>query len=75
MDWEVTEADWERIRVELRARWGKLTDEDLAAVACRREMLLGRLREGYGLTAERAEAELRNWERHQEPIEPARPAK
>lgn len=75
MDWEVTEADWERIRVELRARWGKLTDEDLGAVAGRRELLLGRLREGYGLTAERAEAELRNWERHQEPIEPARPAK
>lgn len=70
MDWEHPEKDWEQIRVRLRARWAKLTEDDLDAIAGQRERLLGRLRQAYGLTSERAEAELRNWERHQEPIEP-----
>lgn len=74
MDWEATRGDWDRIRGRLRARWARLTEDDFDAIAGSREQLLGRLRATYGLTEERAESELRNWERHQEPIEPTEPA-
>jgi len=73
MDWKDTEADWERIKGQLRLRWSRLADEDLegiAGMAGKREHLIGRLRKIYGLSKERVEAELRDWERHQEPIAP-----
>jgi len=70
MNWEHLEGNWKQLKSNLRARWVELTDADLEGIAGKREMLIGRLREIYDLTKERAEAELRDWERHQEPIEP-----
>jgi uncharacterized protein YjbJ (UPF0337 family) len=69
MNWEPLAGDWKNIKGRLMARWSKLTDDDLEGIAGQRDRLLGRLREIYGLTTERAEAQLRDWERHQEPIE------
>jgi uncharacterized protein YjbJ (UPF0337 family) len=68
MYWKHIEDNWKEIKGGLRARWGKLTDDDLERIAGKREQLIGRLREIYGLTKQRAEAELRDWERHQAPI-------
>jgi uncharacterized protein YjbJ (UPF0337 family) len=70
MNWEYVEGNWSQVKANLRARWAKLTDEDIETIAGQREDLLGKLRELYGLTEERAEADLRDWERHQEPILP-----
>ena len=70
MDWNHMEGDhWSRVRAQLRNHWDKLTDDDLESIAGDREQLIRRLRALYGLTEKRAETELRNWERHQEPIE------
>ena len=74
MYWKHIEDNWKQTQGGLRTRWGKLTDDDLAHIAGKRENLIGRLREIYGLTIERAEAELRDWERHQVPIDLAVPA-
>ena len=45
------------------------TLDDLTDIAGKRETLIGRLQALYGLNEQRAEAELRDWERHQRPIE------
>jgi uncharacterized protein YjbJ (UPF0337 family) len=72
MDWEHLEADnWNRLGANLRGHWTKLTDADVESIAGKREHLIGRLRALYGMTERRAEAELRNWERHQDPVEPS----
>ena len=74
MDWEHLEGDnWNRLGAHLRGRWTKLTDADLEIIAGKREHLIGRLRALYGMTEHRAETELRDWERHQDPIEPSLP--
>ncbi len=70
MYWEHMDGSWQQVKTKLQARWNKLTDVDLEGIAGKRELLVGRLRELYGLTRERVEAELRDWERHQEPIAP-----
>jgi uncharacterized protein YjbJ (UPF0337 family) len=75
MNWEQMEGNWKQIRAGLLARWGNLTDDDLDGIAGKRERLIGKLRETYGLTSARAEAELLDWERHQEPIEHPGPTK
>jgi uncharacterized protein YjbJ (UPF0337 family) len=70
MDWEHMAGDnWSRVGLNLQSHWAKLTLDDLESIAGRREHVVGRLRALYGLTERRAEAQLRNWERHQEPIE------
>lgn len=74
MNRETMAGDWQQVRVRLQARWAQLTDDDLDGIAGEREPLIDRLREIYGLTRERAEAELRDWQRHQEPVELTEPA-
>jgi hypothetical protein len=80
MEWNAAAGDWHRMKRSIQRRWVLLADADLDdlggldGVAGQRGLLIGRLRELYGFTAETAEAELRDWERHQEPILFAGPA-
>jgi uncharacterized protein YjbJ (UPF0337 family) len=68
MNWDGIVSEWDLVKAKIRGRWDKLTDEDLHLIAGRREHLIARLQELYGLNEEHAEAQLRDWERHQEPI-------
>lgn len=58
MNRDTLEGNWRQIRGEIKRRWGRLTDDDLAEIAGRREVLLGKLQELYGLARETAEREL-----------------
>jgi uncharacterized protein YjbJ (UPF0337 family) len=53
MDWEQIRGNWEQAKGELKVRWGKLTDDDLAMIDGRRDKLIGRLQEVYGITTKR----------------------
>ena len=53
MDWEQIRGNWEHVKGELKVRWGKLTDDDLAMIDGRRDKLIGRLQEVYGITRKR----------------------
>ena len=68
MDWDGIAGEWQQVKDKVQHRWGKLTHDDLDHVAGQRELLIGRLRAIYGLSEEHAEAQLRDWERHQDPI-------
>lgn len=46
---------------EARKQWGKLTDEELARIAGKRELLTGSVRNAYGKTKEQAEQEVDYW--------------
>jgi uncharacterized protein YjbJ (UPF0337 family) len=48
------EGKWKQIKGEVREKWGKLTDDDIHVVAGRREQLVGRIQERYGLAKEEA---------------------
>lgn len=58
MNRDTLEGNWRQIRGEIKRRWGRLTDDDLVEIAGRREVLLGKLQELYGLARETAEREL-----------------
>ena len=45
----------------IREQWGQLTDGDLAIVDGKREQLIGRVQERYGIEREQAERDVRNW--------------
>ena len=64
MDWERISANWAHWRDRVRERWGRLSEVELTAVAGRREVLLARIQEVYGLSPEETERQLLNWERN-----------
>jgi uncharacterized protein YjbJ (UPF0337 family) len=64
MDWSRISGNWTHWRGRVRERWGRLTDDQLNVIAGRREQLAGRIQELYGLTAEEADRQLKNWERN-----------
>jgi uncharacterized protein YjbJ (UPF0337 family) len=63
MEWDRISGNWAHWRVRIQERWGRLTNEQLDAIAGRREQLLGSVQQAYGLTRHEAERQLRNWER------------
>ena len=52
------QGQWNKLRGQVKEKWGQLTDDDLTAAAGRRDQLAGKLRERYGYGKEQAEREL-----------------
>jgi uncharacterized protein YjbJ (UPF0337 family) len=54
MNSDQLEGKWKQVKGEVREKWGKLTDDDIHVVAGRREQLIGKVQERYGLAKEEA---------------------
>ena len=55
MNWDQLQRKWKQSRGKFREKWGKLTDDDLDVIAGRRDQLVGRIQERYGLAKEVAQ--------------------
>ncbi len=55
MNWDQVEGKWKQSKGKFREKWGKLTDDDLTVIAGKRDQLIGRLQERYGIAKEDAE--------------------
>jgi uncharacterized protein YjbJ (UPF0337 family) len=68
MDWNFAAANWQQLRCEVRANWGRLTSGQLDVIAGRRARLASTIREAYDLTGDEAERQIRSFEaRNQHP--------
>lgn len=63
MNWDRMNGNWVRIKARAQQRWGRLTDDDLQAVANQRDRLLDRIQLRYGVARDEAERQILNWER------------
>ena len=63
MNWDQLEGKWKQFTGSARERWGKLTDDDLDAIRGRKEILIGRFQERYGMAREQADREANEWSR------------
>jgi uncharacterized protein YjbJ (UPF0337 family) len=61
MNWDQMEGKWKQVRGSVKQQWGKLTDSDLDQIAGKREMLLGKLQERYGIVREEAHRKADEW--------------
>ena len=64
MNWDRVAGNWAQWKGRVQERWGMLTDDHLDVIAGRRDQLVGRIQEVYGIGKEETELQLRNWERH-----------
>ena len=58
MNWNQIQGDWKQFSGKVQEQWGKLTDDEVTAIAGRREQLVGYLQERYGYEKECAEKEI-----------------
>lgn len=63
MSWESIKGGWMQLRGHVRMQWGRLNDDQLDVIEGRRDVLLGKLQETYGVSAEEAERQVSDWER------------
>ncbi|MEQ8277632.1 MAG: CsbD family protein [Deltaproteobacteria bacterium] len=61
MNWKIIEGKWDQYKGKARQKWGKLTNDDMDSVKGRRDELIGRIRERYGIAKDKAEAEVDGW--------------
>jgi len=55
MNWDRLEGAWKQYKGKVKEKWGKLTDDDLAVINGKREQLIGRIQERYGIVKDEAE--------------------
>jgi uncharacterized protein YjbJ (UPF0337 family) len=64
MNWDRVEGNWKTFKGQVKQQWGKLTDDDLDVIAGRREELIGRIQNVYGLARDEADRQVREWEKN-----------
>ena len=60
--WDQLEGQWKQLRGRVRETWGRLTDDDLEEIAGKRDRLVGKLQERYGIAKEEASRQIDEWE-------------
>lgn len=61
MNWDQIAGQWKQIKGSAKQQWGQLTDSDLDAIDGRKDVLVGKLQEKYGIAKEAAEGQVENW--------------
>jgi uncharacterized protein YjbJ (UPF0337 family) len=58
MNWDQVEGKWKQYAGSVREKWGKLTNDDLTVIGGKREQLVGRIQERYGIAKDEAERQV-----------------
>jgi uncharacterized protein YjbJ (UPF0337 family) len=61
MNWDEVSGKWNQVKGYAKERWGKLTDDDLTMIDGKRDRMVGKIQERYGITKEKAEEQIRDW--------------
>jgi len=61
MNWDQVQGQWKQMKGKVKAKWGKLTDDDLNMIEGHRDQLVGRIQERYGIAKEEAERQVQDW--------------
>jgi uncharacterized protein YjbJ (UPF0337 family) len=63
MSWDRIEGSWKQTMGKAREKWGNLTDNDLQQVAGKRDQLVRKPQERYGIVREEAQKQADEWAR------------
>lgn len=72
MNWDRIEGNWKQFKGTAKQQWGKLTDDQLDVIAGKREQLVGKIQESYGITKEATEKQVNEWLSRQQGIDHAK---
>lgn len=63
MNHDIIKAQWSQLSGKLKRKWAKLTDADVNQPEGHREYLVGKLQERYGIAKEKADIQVKEFER------------
>ena len=61
MNWDQVEGKWKQYTGEIKAKWGKLTDDDLTVIRGKRDQLAGKIQERYGRARDMVRKDVDDW--------------
>jgi uncharacterized protein YjbJ (UPF0337 family) len=61
MNWDQVEGKWKELKGSARKQWGKLTDDDIEMIKGKKDELIGKLQQRYGLQREEAQKQANAW--------------
>ncbi|MBV9574170.1 MAG: CsbD family protein [Acidobacteriales bacterium] len=61
MNWDRVEGQWKQMKGSVKSRWGKLTDDDLNVISGKKDQLVGRIQERYGIAKDEADKQVNEW--------------
>jgi uncharacterized protein YjbJ (UPF0337 family) len=63
MTQDIIRDKWLQLRGQLKAKWNRLTDDDVRRLGGHRAYLVGKLQERYGMANQKAKSEVEEFER------------
>ena len=61
MNWDRIEGNWKQVTGKVKEQWGKLTDDDIDVIGGKRDQLVGKIQESYGIGKDEAEKQVDAW--------------
>ena len=71
MNWDRIEGQWKQFSGKAKVKWGKLTDDDLTVINGKKDQLVGKIQERYGIAKDEAEKQVDEFTRINESEESA----
>ena len=62
MNQDTIAGNWKQFKGKVKEQWGKLTDDDLDVIDGKRDQMVGRVQERYGIAKDVAEKQVKDWE-------------
>jgi uncharacterized protein YjbJ (UPF0337 family) len=61
MNWDTLKGEWNEAKAHIKAKWAKLTDDDLANLEAKKDALVGKVQQRYGIMKDDAERQVDAW--------------
>jgi uncharacterized protein YjbJ (UPF0337 family) len=61
MNWNEVESQWNEVKGSVRAKYNKLTDDDIRAIGGKKDQFISKLQERYGMSREQAQKDAENF--------------
>ena len=68
MNWDQIAGQWKQIKGKAKTKWGKLTDDEIDVIEGKRDQLVGKIQQRYGIDKDKAEKEVDEWTREFKPL-------
>ena len=62
MNWDQIAGNWKQLKGRAKEQWARLTDDDLTFINGKRDQLVGRVQERYGIAKDEADRQVKDWE-------------
>jgi uncharacterized protein YjbJ (UPF0337 family) len=61
MNWDQIEGQWKQLGSQVKSKWAKFTDDDVKNLGAKKDDLIGKIQERYGVLKDEAEHQVDQW--------------